>query len=304
MLAGIEKAFRARTSDRIKEEMSAMDSLVSGLIDYAGLYPPAALGMCRAVRNYLSYEKGKRAASLGRFIVDLNRLAELGDEADESLREFRLSVIAPVNDELDNLRLRLDAGFPIDAVEVKADRTTEIERIRKCIPVNLKIYFEVPAHGGSRDLLDAIAAAGAGAKVRMGGVVAESFPLTATVADLLKALADRHIPFKATAGLHHPVRSRHPFTSAADSPGGTMHGFINLCCAAALIHFGGDKREAELLLNEEDPDAWEVTPEAIGWGSFKWNGEQLSEVRQQFLISFGSCSFAEPVHDLETLGWL
>jgi len=284
--------------------MSAMECLLAGLIDYAGLYPPAGLNMCRAVRSYLSYRNGKRAAVLGRFIVDLNRLTELRDEAGEALRELKLSVIAPPNPDWNELHRALDDGFPIETMEIKTDRPMGIEAIRKCIPSSLTTYFEVPMRACTGEVLDAISNAGTRAKVRMGGVVAEAFPLNGEIASVLKALAERRIPLKATAGLHHPIRSRHPFTYAPDSPGGTMHGFLNLCCAAALIHFGGDAREAILLLNEEDPDAWQVTPEAIGWRSFRWSADQLREVRQQFLISFSSCSFAEPIHDLETLGWL
>jgi hypothetical protein len=83
-----------------------------------------------------------------------------------------------------------------------------------------------------------------------------------------------------------------------------MHGFVNLVCAAALIHFGGDEDEARVLLNEEDPAAWNISPDTIAWRSFQWSTEQLREVRQQFFISIGSCSFVEPMHGLEALGWL
>ena len=57
--------------------MTALEVLLTGLIDYAGLYPPAGLDMRTAVRNYLSYCHGKHATALGRFLVDIHRLAEL-----------------------------------------------------------------------------------------------------------------------------------------------------------------------------------------------------------------------------------
>ncbi|MGD0521668.1 MAG: hypothetical protein ABSA48_10470 [Terracidiphilus sp.] len=284
--------------------MKAIDSLLAGLIDYAGLYPPAGLDMHSALRNYCCYARSKHAPALGRFLVDMNRLPELREAAGDSMRGLRLSVIALPETVSENLQRFLDDGFPIEAVEIKTDWPSAIERIGKRIPAGLTAYFEVPIVFRNSDLFAAISAAGARIKLRMGGLAAEAFPSTQVTANMLKAIADRRIPFKATAGLHHPVRSRHPLTNETDGPAGTMHGFINLACAAALLHFGGEASDAKLALNEEDPGAWQVTPAVIGWRSSRWTAEQLRTVRQQFFISFGSCSFEEPVHDLEVLGWL
>jgi hypothetical protein len=284
--------------------MKAIDSLLAGLIDYAGLYPPAGLDMHSAVRSYLSYGRSKHAPALGRFIVDLNRLTELREEVGDSMRDMRLSVIATPAADWESLALLLEDGFPIDMVEVKPTRTSEIERITKRIPSTLKTYCEVPVDPPDSNLFEAISAAGACAKLRMGGVVAEAFPSARATARTLKALVDRRIVFKATAGLHHAIRSSHPFTYEPKSAAGIMHGFLNLCCAAALLHFGGEAGEAERLLEEQNPDAWQVTPDAVAWCNFCWSAEQLGAVRREFLISFGSCSFEEPIHDLEAMGWL
>ena len=284
--------------------MSVIDGLLTGLIDYAGLYPPAGLDMRSAVQNYLAYGENKHAFALGRFIVDLNRLSELRAVAGDSVRNLRLSVIASPNSEWHALYALIHNGVQIDAIEVKAVYLSDIERIRRSIPSDVTTYFELPVHPPAGDLLEAVSAAGARVKLRMGGVVADAFPSTASVAETMNALRDCRLAFKATAGLHHPVRSRHPFTYAADSPTGTMHGFVNLCCAAALMHFGGETCEAKLLLDEQDLSSWQVTPDTIAWRSYRWSADQLREVREKFLISFGSCSFEEPIHDLETLGWL
>jgi hypothetical protein len=64
------------------------------------------------------------------------------------------------------------------------------------------------------------------------------------------------------------------------------------------------------LLDEERPEAFFISPgpdrdpDAIAWRSFHWTAAQLRTVRKEFAISFGSCSFEEPIHDLEALGWL
>ena len=153
-------------------------------------------------------------------------------------------------------------------------------------------------------MADAIADAGMRVKLRMGGMTAEAFPEAASVASTLKELSKRGLAIKATAGLHHPLRSRHPFTYREDSENGVMHGFVNLLCAAALVWFGGAKDEVVQLLEEQDSQAWRVTADAIYWRGRHWSANELREVRERFLKCVGSCSFAEPVRDLEALGWL
>lgn len=304
MLAGAEKTLYNQRKREVKEPMSAIEHLLAGLIDYAGLYPPASLDMPTAWRNYLSYAQGKHAPALGRFVVDMTRLDELRETAGDFLRSLRLSVIAGPAAEWDGLQFLLRDGFPIDMVEMKTDEPAEIERIAKCIPAGIKAYFEVPVEGHATEALAAISACGARAKLRMGGVVAEAFPSVGAIAEMLKTLAASRVSFKATAGLHHAIRSRHAFTYKSDSPSGTMHGFLNLACAAALVYFGGETDEARRLLEEEDPAVWQVTSDAVRWRGFRWSADQLGTARKNFLVSFGSCSFAEPIHDLEALGWL
>src|ERR1700675_2709132 len=51
-------------------------ALLTGLIDYAGLFPPAALSMEEAVDNYDKYLRGSYSWMLGRFIVPVYRLSE------------------------------------------------------------------------------------------------------------------------------------------------------------------------------------------------------------------------------------
>jgi hypothetical protein len=304
MLARIEEALHSRRERRVEQKMTAIDSVLQGLIDYAGLYPPASLDMRTALCSYLGHAKSKHAAALGRFIVDLNRLSELRNLAGNSLRNLKVSVIGPATADWDSLPMLLDDGVSIEAVEIKTDEPAEIDRITTLLPSGLDAYFEVPLQANIAAALDDLSAAGVRAKLRMGGVVADAFPSAEAIAQMLSAFSMRRVPFKATAGLHYPIRSRHLFTYAPDSPTGTMHGFVNLVCAAALIHFGGDEDEARVLLNEEDPAAWNISPDTIAWRSFQWSTEQLREVRQQFFISIGSCSFVEPMHGLEALGWL
>lgn len=283
--------------------MTAIETLLAGLIDYAGLYPPANLDMQAAVRNYLSYTHGEHREALGRFIVDLARLNELREVASADMRDIQLSVIGTAASDWDQLPTHMRDGFAIESIEIKARDSSEIEKVRKQIPTDLITYFEVPVNADDSSLA-AISDAGARAKIRMGGLAAEAFPEAHAVVAMIKSLAAKHISFKATAGLHHPLRSVHPYTYEAGSPAGIMHGFVNLCCAACIIHFGGDVAEAVEVLQEEDARAWRVLPDCLHWRSLCWRTDELREVREKFSISFGSCSFVEPIRDLEAMTWL
>ncbi len=237
MLAGAEEALHRRKPLQVNERRSAIESLLASLIDYAGLYPPAGLDMRLAVHNYLSYREGKHASALGRFIVDVSRIDELRAVAG-SLQSIPLSVIA-TPDESARLQAFLNAGLPIEAIEIKTGSRTEVLQPTK-LPLHIKRFIELPV--GDSEALAAISAVGADVKLRMGGIVPDAFPPVEAVARMLAVLAEHRLAFKATAGLHHPVRSRHPFTYAKESDQGIMHGFVNLVCAAALIHFGGQRR--------------------------------------------------------------
>ncbi|MFP5249587.1 MAG: hypothetical protein ACLGP3_07155 [Acidobacteriota bacterium] len=293
--------------------MKAIESLLSGFIDYAGLYPPAALDMHTAVRNYLESSRGPYRRALGRFVIDLERFPYLWDAAGEYVRGMRLTVVAQPDADWDEqcreLSRLLGKGYAVEAVEIKAGPSAErapaeIERIAGRIPAGVTAYFEVPVSPAPpAALLDAVAAAGARIKIRMGGMAVEAFPTPQAAAQLLAELAGRRMLFKATAGLHHPVRGRYALSSAPQNSTAVMHGFMNLACAAALLHFGGEAAEAQHMLEEEWPGAWQVRPDAILWGENGWNADELQEVRQHFLIGVGSCSFAEPIEELEALGW-
>jgi hypothetical protein len=58
------------------------------------------------------------------------------------------------------------------------------------------------------------------------------------------------------------------------------------------------------LLDERDPSAFRLEHDAVRWRGTVITATELARVRARFARSFGSCSFSEPVSDLETLGWL
>ena len=93
-------------------------------------------------------------------------------------------------------------------------------------------------------LVAAIARRGGRAKMRTGGVTAEAFPTAAQVLRFLRACTEARVPFKATAGLHHPLRAEYRLTYAPDSPRGTMFGFLNVFLTAVLLRHGLSDKDA------------------------------------------------------------
>jgi hypothetical protein len=110
---------------------------------------------------------------------------------------------------------------------------------------------------------------------------------------LVAACRDAGVPFKATAGLHHAIRSD------------DAHGFLNLLAAAVFAHADG-LTEAELvpLLAEQDPSAFAVTADGLTACGHHAGAAAIAEARADLFIAYGSCSFSEPVEDLTALGVL
>src|SRR5712672_2874744 len=79
--------------------LKSVEALLTGLVDYAGLFPPAGEDMRRALERYASYLDRPDRSALGRFIVPISRLKELEESArdlmplGDSSEPWRLSVL-------------------------------------------------------------------------------------------------------------------------------------------------------------------------------------------------------------------
>lgn len=318
--------------------------LMTSLVDYAGLFPPAALDMRTTVDNWRRYARSDLAWMLGRLVVPVARLDEfaraveasgggpkaseveyaepwrvsalVGDDLDrdiERIFEFNRAHGAEGEppdepedaDEFDELRPTGGGGIVIDAIEVKAGSARDIDLAMRIVPEQLEAYFEIPVTGDVRGLVTAMAGTGARAKVRTGGVTPEMIPAPKSVARFIGACAAAEVPFKATAGLHHPVRAEYPLTYEPGCPRGVMFGFLNVFLAAALLRTGAvSESEAVDVLEERKPGAFVFTDQGVTWRDRRIDNPRLARVRESFAISFGSCSFDEPVADLKQLGML
>jgi hypothetical protein len=291
--------------------------LMEGLIDYAGLFPPASLDMQSAVGNYAAYRTGPQSSWLGRFVLPASRLGELAEamnrlEAPPGKDPSPWGLSALIGDDLSadldsierfhrNSRLHLHPAF-VDAVEMKASKESDIRQAIGKIPQSITAYFEIPIHADPAPLIAAIGRARARAKVRTGGVTPDPFPDPGHLARFIRACARANVPFKATAGLHHPVRSLRRLTYAPDSGRTIMHGFLNVFLAACFARYGMEEKELADLLKEESLAAFAFGRDRAAWLGHEISGTRLQDARREFAIAFGSCSFDEPRQDLEEAG--
>jgi hypothetical protein len=189
-----------------------------------------------------------------------------------------------------------------DVVELKADGPEAAEAALARLPRHLSAFVELPVGRDPAPALAVISRHGAGAKVRTGGVTEDAFPATDDLLRFLRAAVHAGVPFKATAGLHHPIRARYRLTYEPESASGTMYGFLNLFLAAAFLRQGMSDADAARLLEESDPAALAFEPDGgVEWRGHRLDPDALVEARARGLGSFGSCSFEEPVGDLAAL---
>lgn len=294
--------------------MKIRDALLSELIDYAGLFPPAGEDMTTAVQNYADYSRGPDRAALGKFIVPFARLEELEDAAADLLprtrssQPWRISVLVADDvrhaaEAMGKFNTRHSASArrglaTIEVVELKASTIEEIANQQQDLPRTFTSYFEIPLTGDVPSLVRAIREVSSRAKIRTGGITTEAFPSPQSIIDFMLACRAESVAFKATAGLHHPIRGEYRLTYEEGSANGMMYGYLNVFVAAALLAAGESEDVALAALQETNRTAFEFADDHLQWRDKQISAAQLAAVRRDNAISFGSCSFREPIDEL------
>lgn len=296
--------------------MQPLQQLLSRLIDYAGLFPPAGLDMPTMVGNFNDYLACPNAWMLGRVVVPIAKLDSfLGAWQGGQNHHSRISLLTPPLDDpaydvsaaaIDEFNQRESAHI-IDAVEA---RVTDPAAVANALKLNesIRCFVEVPA-----DNRDAIIAAIANlnepsrvfAKIRTGGVRSEMIPSADYVAGFIIACRDARIGLKFTAGLHHPFRAEYPLTYEPGCDVGRMHGFLNVFLGSCFARTHGlSQPELVEFIDNAQPTELTVTNDAITWRDYQLTSDDVAATRDRFATSFGSCSFTEPIEDLTNLSLL
>ncbi len=306
------------------------------ILDYAGLFPPASLQLQESFENYLEYMQSQESWMLSKFICPIRRVRELQSilPAINHPEKVRLSLLAsPAVSTHEFLKIfendisefaALSEGFHnkclFETVELKIPETLLMKDSKKEITEfvdavssivktdfdhSVFIFCEIPAstdmEKSMKQVIPAInihngSFSDAGFKLRTGGTVAVEIPPSRTVVAAIRECLDHKVTLKFTAGMHHPFRHYD------DSVNAKMHGFINVF-GAGILAFRHAITDHELreMIDDENIENFVFSDDSFEWKGWKSDTKEIHGARNGLVISFGSCSFTEPVDDLKEL---
>ncbi len=292
---------------------ASFENFMTGLIDYAGMFPPAALDIETAQRNYTDYLEGGDSWMLGRYIIPATQLHRAFVRPD-----FRFSVIVSPEmpkEELDQLSIFKGC---VEMVETRVPEDNDSPA--RCSDHLLRLKTGLAQTGlqgvqlfVEAENVTAVASAiatfnnsniegevvkNAGFKFRCGGLKKQPYPSPEKVTEAISTCCDHDIPIKFTAGMHHPLGNNSPEIRPL------QHGFINIF-GAALLYWTGNLSKSEITecLCDKAASHFHFTKEHFSWREKTISAGEIERLRLSKVISFGSCSFTEPVEGLSSLGF-
>ncbi|MDA1028736.1 MAG: hypothetical protein O3B41_06755 [Bacteroidetes bacterium] len=315
---------------------SSVKTLLNGLFDYAGLFPPAALPLEAAWQEYLGHRSSADAWMMGPFVVPIGRLNELAVLLNKTPKQgpFSFDVLPRIASTVDSLPVILTEDLnqcaefvrnqggraAIDAFEFRfpaqtfSDASLAVQTVAAVSHVfeasefgTASVFGEIVRSASFSDQVPLFFMALASStfrqkifgKIRCGGMDPTDFPTVDELACFIHTAIQMRYPFKATAGLHHPIR--HICANQKD----LMHGFINVLFATTLGRVHELKvHEISKILDDQNSDSFVFTPSGIFWKDLSASNTDFIADRRSLSLSIGSCSLNEPRADLLNLGWL
>ena len=279
--------------------LPSVRAFLDGLIDYAGLFPPAKLPLDRAIGNYVKYRAGRDAWMLGRFVIPAAHLAALDDFAHlfssgpplsfsvlgrggDTVETFRAGVEAD-REAVAAFRARHGAAAVVDAFEVKLPAEAMLSAAADSLLgptealrlAGMGVFCEVPATCPP-SVFARLRGCAAGVKLRCGGLEAAAFPGPEQVALVIAACRDNGLPLKFTAGLHHPIRH---FDRGVPAK---MHGFLNVFGAGVLAHvLNLTAEQVREIVEDEDPSHFGFDELGFGWKQYHALTEEVIAARRE-----------------------
>jgi hypothetical protein len=326
--------------------MEAINNFMKGLIDYAGMYPPANLDLSTAFTKHLEYLNSEDEWMMDKFICSINSFEKFTNhdsDVSKQLHNFRSDrwvsfgllltggktskeFLKTLDKDLEMIKGFVSEHFELivtDNFEAKLPEDISGKNnsgackkfLNDCSIIfnehglfGSKIFFEPPVNNDYEFVFEKLAytmaesdknGGNAGFKLRTGGITPELFPTTEQVAFALKSCKEHKLQFKATAGLHHPIRHY------SDSVSTKMHGFMNVFGAGVLTYANSlSLKEITEIVNDENAGSFKFTEEEFRWNDITAGSGIISKARNEFVLSFGSCSFDDPREDLKKLNLL
>jgi hypothetical protein len=319
-------------------------ALLDGILDYAGLFPPARLPVDQAIRNYAGYRQGPDGWMLGRFVCPASRLAELAafrDELFASGPPFAFSVLPRPGESAAHFLTGLRADLEAVAAFTKHHGDHVVVDMAE-----FRLPMSTPSTGDVRDLLEATGRLLAGHGPPVVQLFVELPPgsdwwpaTTAVVAALAfhnacttpARLRGSLVGLKLRCGGLEPAAVPSPeqlaytitacrdagvalkFTAGLHHPfrhfdAGTRtvaHGFLNVFTAGVLAHARGlGTADVRRLIEDDAAGHFVFDAQGLRWQDHRATTAEIAAARRSAVTSFGSCSFDEPRDDLRALGLL
>lgn len=284
-----------------------MDTLLRGLFDYAGMFPPAALSFEGALAESARFGGLDRPFLVGAdMVLTLDEAAKLTPAALKTAQYPRHELLlCLVGINKTNLQAAIDFAkqdhgiVRVTAVEAATDLTEDWTAERdELAKLGVEFYVEPRVADADWDaneeaiwdFVDQLNNGGrVGLKVRAAGPTALS---AGTFARIIGDVNKREIPFKATQGLHHPIheaRYKNDF------------GFLGLTMALRLDHAIGLSMAERLEVLGSDEPADFVLYNGFGFRERRAMAQRMTQAMLKVPFSIGSCSLSEPDADLTRL---
>lgn len=298
--------------------LDARTASFAALIDYAGLFPPALLSLEAAVAEYRKARSSRESWVAGRFLCHATRLEALGAILTGTLSTtedaWDIGVIFDTTpgeaaSYAQSFHTEMQPAAVVSAAEAKivepsiASINALLDAITSIQP-DIAPFLEVMPTAPMDEQVALISEALAdrhrmgAAKLRCGGTTAALFPDAETVASFIVASTDRSLSFKATAGLHQPIRH-------LDADLGVWrHGFVNILIASAAAAEGHPQTTVTAIIEETDPVAFSIGTAFATWRDISIPGPAMQRIRSRGFVGYGSCDFFEPIEALRDLSFL
>lgn len=298
--------------------LDARTAAFAGFIDYAGLFPPSSQTMADAVDSYLQIRSSNTSWVSGRFLCRSSQLSDLAAAATARFKQgavpweisviFDLSVGESAASAID-FRAEMDPVMTVAAAEARLTEPT-VEAAGALLDAMLAVdpqvvpFVEIDRSvriGGQVTLIAEaleLRRRVGGVKLRCGGATADLFPTVGEVAEFVMAATNERLPFKATAGLHQPIRH------VDNDLGIERHGFVNILMATVLAEAGSNLETVAEVIQDTDPSNFRISAAFGSWQGHSIPGSALRRMRQNGFVAYGSCDFNEPIEALERLDFL
>ncbi|MBK6507553.1 MAG: hypothetical protein IPG02_18390 [Ignavibacteria bacterium] len=316
--------------------LTSVKGFLHNTIDYAGLFPPASLNLEDSFDNFVEYSNGSYNWMLSKFICPFRKTKDLSllPGFKSSTQKIRLSLLSASSLKTDEFLLlfkddilsyrklpdefhdksifeTIELKFPLELVERNSKDSIRIfldslsEIVKEHFDHRIFIFCELPLIGDfDHNLKNTVkeicehneAFNDAGFKLRTGGTDPSDIPSPDILVSSIRQCLVHNVTLKFTAGMHHPIRHLDKGMNAK------MHGFVNVFGAGILAfrHTISD-RELREMISDEDPANFKFSYDAFEWREWKSDTEEIHGARNGLVLSFGSCSFDEPVEDLKKL---